>query len=200
VLCAPNIPLLFMGEEYGETAPFLYFTSHTDLVLARAVSEGRRREFIKFAWGEEIPDPQIPETFCRSVLQHQLRDRGTHQALLGFYSRLIALRKSCPALRNCSKEYLAVITPSAQPVLVVHRWHPHAEQVLLLASFASHAISENLSLPQGRWQKILDADAAQFGGTEQERLPLILSSPGVSLLEFVPFAFALYRAEATVSP
>ena len=55
VLCAPNSPLLFMGEEYGEPAPFLYFTSHTDPALAQAVREGRRREFAHFAWGRGDP-------------------------------------------------------------------------------------------------------------------------------------------------
>jgi maltooligosyltrehalose trehalohydrolase len=189
-----------MGEEYGETAPFLYFTSHTDPVLARAVSEGRRREFIKFAWGAEIPDPQAPETFCRSVLRHHLRNQGVHQALLCFYRHVIALRKSCPALRNCSKEHLTVATSSSQQVLMVHRWQPHTEQILLLASFVSHTISESLSLPPGWWQKILDTEAERFGGSEPERLPALLHSTGSSSLEFGPFAFALYRAEATISP
>jgi maltooligosyltrehalose trehalohydrolase len=72
VLLAPQIPLIFMGEERGATAPFLYFTSHTDPQLAAAVRDGRRREFEKFrafanpATRDRIPDPNDPETFARS--------------------------------------------------------------------------------------------------------------------------------------
>ena len=89
LLLGSGLPLLFMGEEYGETRPFLYFTSHSDPELSRAVSQGRRSEFI--ARGEdEVPDPQDPETYRRSKLGHR-RD-GRHGALRDHYRRLLALR------------------------------------------------------------------------------------------------------------
>ena len=66
VLLAPYIPLIFMGEEYGDTAPFLYFVSHGDPALVEAVRKGRAEEFARFGWGAEIPDPQSEETFGRS--------------------------------------------------------------------------------------------------------------------------------------
>jgi maltooligosyltrehalose trehalohydrolase len=88
-LLGSGTPLLFMGEEYGETRPFLYFTSHGDRDLGRAVSEGRRGEFI--AAGGEIPDPQDPATFERSRLSHR-RD-GRHGRLREHYQRLLALRR-----------------------------------------------------------------------------------------------------------
>ena len=90
VLLGSGLPLLFMGEEYGETNPFLYFTSHTDPVLARAVTEGRRKEFIAEGVGT-IPDPQEEETFLRSRLTHR-RD-GRHGALREHHRRLLALRR-----------------------------------------------------------------------------------------------------------
>jgi maltooligosyltrehalose trehalohydrolase len=90
VLLGSGTPLLFMGEEYGETAPFLYFTSHSDPALAAAVSEGRKREFIAKG-AQEIPDPQDPETFRRSKLSHR-RD-GRHGALRAHYRALLALRR-----------------------------------------------------------------------------------------------------------
>jgi maltooligosyltrehalose trehalohydrolase len=89
-LLGSGLPLLFMGEEYGETNPFLYFTSHTDPVLARAVTEGRRKEFIAEGVGT-IPDPQEEETFLRSRLTHR-RD-GRHGALREHHRRLLALRR-----------------------------------------------------------------------------------------------------------
>jgi maltooligosyltrehalose trehalohydrolase len=87
---APGLPLIFMGEEYGETRPFQYFTSHGDPALAKAVSEGRRAEFIAKAGGEEIPDPQASSTFERSRLGHR-RD-GDHGALRGVYRELLRTR------------------------------------------------------------------------------------------------------------
>jgi maltooligosyltrehalose trehalohydrolase len=79
-----------MGEEYGETSPFLFFTSHTDPALARAVSEGRRKEFIAAGLGS-VPDPQDEETFARCRLTHR-RD-GPHGALRAHHQRLLALRR-----------------------------------------------------------------------------------------------------------
>jgi maltooligosyltrehalose trehalohydrolase len=90
VLLGSGTPLLFMGEEYGEERPFLYFTSHGDHALARAVTEGRRREHVAVAGGE-IPDPQDPETFRRSKLTHR-RD-GLHGALREQYRRCLELRR-----------------------------------------------------------------------------------------------------------
>jgi maltooligosyltrehalose trehalohydrolase len=90
VLLGSGTPLLFMGEEYGETRPFQYFTSHGDPELARAVSEGRRKEFIANG-ADDVPDPQDPATFARSKLSHR-RD-GRHAELRGHYRRMLALRR-----------------------------------------------------------------------------------------------------------
>lgn len=195
VLCAPNLPLLFMGEEYGEPAPFLYFTSHTDAALVAAVREGRRREFAEFAWGQEVPDPQDPETFRRSLLNHHLREQEPHRALLHFYRDVIALRKTSPALRNCSKDHLAVLTFPAERVLVIRRWQPQEEELLLLASFAPTSRALISPLPPGRWHKVLDSAALPYGGNTQDELPAILGLTEPSGVVVAPFAFAVYRAE-----
>jgi maltooligosyltrehalose trehalohydrolase len=94
VACAPFVPLLFQGEEWGASAPFLYFTDHEDLELGRAVSEGRRREFAAFGWSpEEVPDPQDPSTFSRSVLDWSELEADDHRTLLEWYRALFALRR-----------------------------------------------------------------------------------------------------------
>jgi maltooligosyltrehalose trehalohydrolase len=90
VLLGSALPLLFMGEEYGETSPFLYFTSHSDPALAKAVSEGRKKEFIAKG-AQDVPDPQDPETFRRSKLSHR-RD-GRHGKLREHYRRMLAIRR-----------------------------------------------------------------------------------------------------------
>jgi len=91
VLLGPALPLVFMGEEYGERRPFLYFTSHGDPDLARAVSEGRKAEHVAAAGAEGVPDPQAEETFRRSVLTHSRE--GEHGALWRHHQSMLRIRK-----------------------------------------------------------------------------------------------------------
>ena len=92
-LLSPYTPLLFMGEEYGEDAPFQFFTDHIDKRIAKATREGRRKEFADFAAfaGEEVPDPQSPETFERSKLTRRVDRR-----LAQLYLDLLQLRAQLP--------------------------------------------------------------------------------------------------------
>jgi maltooligosyltrehalose trehalohydrolase len=92
-LLAPQTPLLFQGEEYGERRPFCFFTDHDDPEIAEATREGRRREFAEFSAfaGEDVPDPQAAETFARSKLS-RVEDAG----LRAFYRELLALRRGLP--------------------------------------------------------------------------------------------------------
>ena len=92
-LLAPFVPLLFMGEEYGEDAPFQFFSDHIDPDIAQATREGRRREFAAFAnFAQALPDPQSPETFARSKLTR----RGDRE-LERLYRRLLEARAILPA-------------------------------------------------------------------------------------------------------
>jgi maltooligosyltrehalose trehalohydrolase len=92
-LLAPFIPLLFMGEEYGEIAPFQYFTSHGDQALIEAVRKGRQEEFAAFAWEGKVPDPQDESTFRNSTLDHGLKSKEPHKTLLALYRELLAIRR-----------------------------------------------------------------------------------------------------------
>jgi maltooligosyltrehalose trehalohydrolase len=95
VLLGPFVPLLFQGEEWGATAPFLYFTDHEDADVARAATEGRRDEFTAFGWApDQVPDPQEPATFARSRLDWGEPGREPHASLLAWHRRLIALRRA----------------------------------------------------------------------------------------------------------
>jgi maltooligosyltrehalose trehalohydrolase len=94
LLFAPQTPLLFMGEEYGEQRPFQFFTDHTDPLIADATREGRKKEFASFTAfsGEAVPDPQDPRTFERS----KLNPAGGDANLRELYGRLLALRQELP--------------------------------------------------------------------------------------------------------
>ena len=96
LLFAPQTPLLFMGEEYGERRPFQFFTDHIDPAIAEATREGRRREFEHFSAfsGEEVPDPQDPETFEQSKLDPAAG--AGDEELTAFYRRLLELRRELP--------------------------------------------------------------------------------------------------------
>jgi len=133
VILSPYVPLLFMGEEYGEEAPFAYFVSHGDEALIEAVREGRRREF-KELHGPEAspPDAQDPQTFFDCKLHWELRHRGKHAVLRAFYRELLALRKTTPAFANLDNKAMKVDADEAQKLLAVRRLRRSNEMLVLL--------------------------------------------------------------------
>jgi maltooligosyltrehalose trehalohydrolase len=101
VMTAPFVPMLFQGEEWGASSPFIFFTDHSNPTIAKGVREGRRREFEAFGWkAEEIPDPQAEDSFLRSKLDWNEARSGWHAELLNWWKSLIRLRRSTPALTD----------------------------------------------------------------------------------------------------
>lgn len=101
VLMGPFVPMLFQGEEWAASSPFQYFADHEDPQLARAVSEGRKREFQEFGWApDSIPDPEKRDTFLRSKLNWNEINKGQHARMRDWYRDLIRLRRSTPSLNN----------------------------------------------------------------------------------------------------
>jgi len=155
VLLSPYVPLLFMGEEYGEAAPFLYFVSHSDAALIEAVRRGRREEFASFAWQGDVPDPQAETTLRRSMLNRKLLDQPRQRALWEYYRELIRLRKTIPALARLDKRQMQVASfPGAQSLMVL-RWEGDSE-VALLCHFGPSAPC-TVPLPAGAWDVVLDS-------------------------------------------
>lgn len=109
VLCAPFLPMLFQGEEFGANTPFLYFTDHQDPALPAAVSNGRREEFAPFGWKpEDVPDPQARGSFESSKLNWRQIEQHPHDDILRWYQSLISLRRSHPALCDGSLDRVDV--------------------------------------------------------------------------------------------
>ena len=185
VLLSPNIPLLFMGEEYGETAPFQYFIEHGDPALVEAVRQGRKREFAHFGWRpEEIPDPQDPATFERSrVNREKLSDRQA--TLLRWTSALIRFRKNMPPLGAGDAKALRHRVWAFEPeqVLVVHRWAGEGSQVMMVLGFNKAPVTVTLREPQGAWRLQADSMAIEFGGAAQDAMPthLVVSPQGTRI-------------------
>jgi maltooligosyltrehalose trehalohydrolase len=163
VLLSPYIPLLFMGEEYGEKAPFLYFVSHSDPALIEAVRAGRLEEFAAFNWPQEPPDPQDEVTFLRTKLDHSLRKRGQHKKLLDFYRELIKLRTGVPALASMSKERMETVGYEEEGVLFVRRWEGKSE-VCAVFNLSEDEVTLELPFPSGSWRKLLDSGDRRWDG------------------------------------
>lgn len=143
LLCAPNIPLLFMGEEYGETNPFFYFTSFTETALAQAVSSGRRKEYQIFKLNDPktvgFADPQAEETFTRSKLDWNKIKRAPHKQLLHFSNNLIGLRKELRTLANCRKDLIEITSNETLRTMSILRRDPIGASVLILLNFSEVA-------------------------------------------------------------
>lgn len=205
VILSPFIPLLFMGEEWGEPAPFQYFTSHSDATLIEAVRRGRREEFAAFNWHGEPPDPQDEGTFLRCKLDHRLRDTEPHRTLLEFYRELIQLRKTLPAFQQPNKKNLEVHSSEEARIIQIRRWtgirqrpstHGRASflgeraEVLILVNFSDESRVVSPAVRAGDWHKVLDsADLrwrgpgssipASFDSSEGEQLALCPKSLSV---------------------
>jgi len=191
VVLSPSIPLLFMGEEYGESAPFQYFVSHSDPDLVDAVRRGRRGEFAAFEWEGEPPDPQDETTFLRAKLNRELRREHRHQALLQFYRELIHLRRSLPALAHLSKESLEVTGYEEEQVVLVRRWH-ESDEIIIAFNFAEAPLSATLPIPSGRWRRSLDSADTAWGGPGSTT-PQEVDSSGSIRLALRPTAFSLLQ-------
>jgi len=189
VLLSPFIPLIFMGEEYGETAPFLYFISHTDPDLVAQVKKGRQKEFADFFIEGEIPDPYLEETFQKCWLNHELRFQGEHKMLWLYYRELIKLRRTLPSLKNLAKENMQIKAWAAEKILLWRRW-AEKEEALLLINFGSTPNEVNLPIPSGTWEKKLDS-AAEIWHGKGSSLPAYLASSGTISLKLSPQSLTL---------
>src|SRR5208282_5427419 len=139
LMCAPNLPLLFMGEEFGASSPFDYCTSFTDPALARAVSEGRKREYEPFFTDRPFADPQSPETFARSRLDWDEAARSPHRELLVFHCVLISLRTNNRCLSNCRKDLTRVEFSEAERWIMIERADPSGSGTFLFCNLSDQA-------------------------------------------------------------
>ena len=190
VLLSPFIPLIFMGEEYGETAPFQFFISHSDRELVEAVRRGRREEFSAFQWKGETPDPQSEETFLRCKLDHPLRREEGSRILREFHRELIRLRKRLSPLAFLSKKHLEALVLEKEKVLWVRRWRGK-EEVFMAFNFGQSRVSVNLPVGEGNWRKEIDSEDEEWKGRGSLN-PGLIHSQGEFSLALHPRGFVLF--------
>jgi maltooligosyltrehalose trehalohydrolase len=163
VIVSPYLPMLWMGEEYSEPNPFLYFVSHTDPDLVEAVRKGRKAEFAAFHALGEAPDPQDEETFRQSKLQWHLLEQDPHQTMLRWYQALLSLRKERPALSNLDRKQLDVSQNEDQQTLLLHRWNGK-NHVLCFMNFSQEQQPAVLPTYAQQWHKLLDSADPRWQG------------------------------------
>ena len=191
VLLAPNVPLFFMGEEYGETAPFLYFVSHGDPGLVEAVRRGRSEEARRWGVSEGIPDPQAEETFLRSKLDRTLARRPAGKALREYVRAFLELRRRLPALARLNKEATSVQVREAERVLLVHR--AAGGRALGVLNFARASRRVTLPAAGGRWAKERDSADPRWGGPGT-RAPEGLDLAAPAEVDVAPSSVVVYSA------
>jgi maltooligosyltrehalose trehalohydrolase len=190
VLLSPYIPMLFMGEEYAEPAPFQYFVSHEDAKLIEAVRKGREEEFARFQWSEELPDPQNERTFLRSKLNWELQNSGTHKIIRAFYKELLDLRARIPALSELSKKNQEVVAFARESALFIRRWSGDSQAFIAL-HFGESTAQIDAPVPHGRWTKMLDS-AGHTSQTVGVRATEYLNSSGAAQINLGPWQFCLF--------
>lgn len=188
LLLAPNIPLLFMGEEYGETAPFLYFISHHDDELIRLVREGRKKEFASFGW-TKIADPQSQATFAQCKLQHELRQKSHHKNLWEFQRELLRLRKHCGLYRHLNKGVIKLTSDDKNKTVTVLRQEDN-KLGFLVFNFNAKPIQLNFHSPF-TGKKIIDSHDETWGG-EGSHVPQQLKEDEDVVFTLPPFAFVFF--------
>jgi maltooligosyltrehalose trehalohydrolase len=189
VCLSPYLPLLFMGEEYGEPAPFMYFVDHSDRDLIEAVRRGRKEDFKSFNWQGDVPDPQSEATFLASRLNHDLREQGHHRVLAALYAELLKQRREHPALQVPEKESLELGGPPRSSAFWMRRGRP-AHPALVLFNFGD--APESIPVPPGNWSLRLDSGDRKWNGPGS-MLPGAISGGGAALM--TPLSFALFTGE-----
>lgn len=192
VLLSPFTPLLFMGEEYGERAPFLYFVSHGDPALVEAVRRGRAREFERFSWNGTPPDPAAAETFARCRLDRALASREPNRTLLAFHRELLRLRRERPALRGRD---LAGVEAAAwereRALCVLRREDGEGDACFAVFNFGDRPFRIAPPVPASDWSKILDSGAPRWLG-ETESGPERFDASRLAELTVAAASFVVY--------
>jgi maltooligosyltrehalose trehalohydrolase len=193
LLASPCVPLLFMGEEYGEDRPFLYFVDHSDQDLVKAVREGRREQFKASGWeGGEAPDPEGAATFAASRIDWEKRYRGRGKILADYFRRLLVLRREIACLAAPDRDRTEVYGSESDRLVVALRWE-EGGSAFWVSHFGATGRPLTIRLPPGRWKKVLDSNDVTWGGPGACLPDRILAVP--SDLFIGAWGFALFVME-----
>jgi maltooligosyltrehalose trehalohydrolase len=197
LLTAPYIPLLFMGEEYGEMQPFLYFCSFEDPGLIEAVRRGRREEFAAFRWPGEVPDPQSEATFLSSRLNWSWPDGTWHAGLRRLYADLLSARRRWPPLRDFRTRSAQLVGQTPRQVMRVLRGgQPPSERHRLIGYFNLTGQGQAVADPglDAGSLLLMSSESARYFGARDAAAHAVAASDGPLVL--LPYEFQLFKVSA----
>ncbi|WP_440133687.1 malto-oligosyltrehalose trehalohydrolase [Chitinophaga sancti] len=181
IFLSPYVPMLFMGEEYGEDNPFFFFVSYKEEEHIKGIQEGRKKEFESFLKeGEMFPDPQSEETFIQSKLDWGKRKRGKYRELPEWHKALIQLRRSNEVLQNMCKDDLFVQLIGGKGYVLHRQSRNGMEHLLCLFNLSEEVLVYEMPGFKKEWNKIMDAGTH----TEKMRVGELLQLQPVSVVIF----------------
>jgi maltooligosyltrehalose trehalohydrolase len=192
LMLSPYLPLLFMGEEYGEDTPFFYFISHSDKELIKAVREGRKKEFEGYKWNTEPADPQDEDTFRNSIINTEKRLTGKYRILHEWSKKLIKIRKSEPAMKNMSKDGINFYVNDEKGFTILRKSPDELNFILAFFNFSGSKLDFFVPSYSEEWTKILDSRETEWCEDDEKAFPsprLIKASNKISLM---PFSIVVY--------
>ncbi len=156
-LLSPFTPMIFMGEEWGASTPWQFFTSHPEPELGEIVAKGRVEEFAQMDWDiSTVPNPQDPSTFTNSKLNWDEVSGGSHAELLDFYRRVIEVRRTYPDLTDPRFDRSAASCSDEDGWLMVQRG-----EIVMVVNFSESATEVPLPGPAST---VLEVGSADISG------------------------------------
>jgi len=193
MLLAPYIPMLFMGEEYGDDAPFFYFVDHSDQHLIEAVRKGRREEFAAFKDEGDPRDPQDEKTFLDSTLHWCKRTESKHAILLQWHKTLIALRQTTPALQNFDKKSIHTEIVGEKTLVIQRTAIDNQNKIIIVLNFSEQSERYTIRGNSEIYRKTIDSKESEWmmNDSVEGSLPEIAKTG--STLTLPPCSAAVYE-------
>jgi maltooligosyltrehalose trehalohydrolase len=207
VLLSPYLPMLFMGEEYGEGTPFYFFSDYSQPQTAEALRKERKKQFEGFGWDTEAPDPQERSTFLDCILKWSLRRDGIHRQLLEWHRRLISLRKTHPLLAGLcggiqadpSGQHIRADLLGTTGLTVIRHAADSKHRLLILFNFSAAPLTA--VIPYGdsltTWTRLLASTVGAWAGENAASPPPPHTISTGQPLQLPPCSASVYEWHAS---
>lgn len=192
ILLSPYIPMLFMGEEYGEDVPFYYFVSHSNPELIKAVQEGRKKEFKDFGFEAAPPDPQGEGTFQDSKIHWEKRNEGKYGIILDWHKALIHLRRTHPILQDFNKNNIRVDIIGEQGFVIIRQSPDGRQHVICLFNLSEEEIAYPLPSFEQQFAKLLHSKESRWMENKEVAVTVPETITGGETVHLPPLCVMVY--------
>ena len=168
VLTAPYVPMLFMGEEWAASSPFMYFADHEDEELRKKVAEGRKQEFAAFGFAGDVPNPEDAQTYENSKLLWEEQKESKHAEMLAWVKSLIKVRRSHTGMNDGDMHHINVTSDANSNTLIMER-----DEVRVLVNFGEQPCT--FDLLEGERMELVSRDGVAVNDSKLELPPVTLS-------------------------